>query len=27
MIDPIKPNIVLVNNFKQELALLFSRDT
>jgi len=27
MINPIKPNIALVNNVKYELALLFSRDT
>jgi len=27
MINPIKPNIALVNNVKYELVLLFSRDT
>jgi len=27
MINPIKPNIALVNNVKYELALLFTRDT
>jgi len=27
MINPIKPNIALVNNVKYELALLFSKDT
>jgi len=27
MINPIKPNIALVNNVKYELALLITRDT